>query len=69
MVQLLSFSAINMIMNAFSIFLAHLILLIFFFFFFFFAIMEIQKRDKEKIGKKVVLKFISSKFAIQNSNV
>ena len=68
MVQLLSFSAINMIMNAFSMFLAHLILLIFFFFFFF-AIMEMQKRDKEKIGKKVVLKFISSKFAIQNSNV
>ena len=67
MVQLLSFSAINMIMNAFSMFLAHLILLIFFFFFF--AIMEMQKRDKEKIGKKVVLKFISSKFAIQNSNV
>lgn len=66
MVQLLSFSAINMIMNAFSMFLAHLILLIFFFFF---AIMEMQKRDKEKIGKKVVLKFISSKFAIQNSNV
>lgn len=65
MVQLLSFSAINMIMNAFSMFLAHLILLIFFFF----AIMEMQKRDKEKIGKKVVLKFISSKFAIQNSNV
>ena len=28
-----------------------------------------QKRDKEKIEKKVVLKFISSKFAIQNSNV
>ena len=67
MVQLLSFSAINMIMNAFSMFLAHLILLIFFFFFF--AIMEMQKRDKEKIEKKVVLKFISSKFAIQNSNV
>lgn len=66
MVQLLSFSAINMIMNAFSMFLAHLILLTFFFFF---AIMEMQKRGKEKIGKKVVLKFISSKFAIQNSNV
>ena len=66
MVQLLSFSAINMIMNAFSMFLAHFFLLIFFFFF---AIMEMQKRDKEKIEKKVVLKFISSKFAIQNSNV
>ena len=68
MVQLLSFSAINMIMNAFSMFLAHLILLIFFFFFFF-SIMEMQKREKKKIEKKVVLKFISSKFAIQNSNV